>query len=368
MRGMRERQRARGVRGGVLPIWRRSPCSRGRAHTTRTPAQASARRQCVNAAGPAKPQCTGLVHGVCDSSGRAGGRERCGGIREEGRRIGIKRAKGYAPGQRMAHVQPGRGRSERGWRVNGCKTNRRHGLLIKVKLGPLKPMLLYQTGFNTRTEITASWPPIFAAVGTHRKIAVFLERVLWLALGTFNPEGTYSKLESLKRPRDRASHPSSSVIRRSMSTSWLVVRALSFVSSAVADIVISAARYYYLRELKRGYIQCVTLAARTTPFKVNFVVDRTREVVDTVVLAMHTNFVWIGLFFNLAPLFANSILATLNLRNWYRHMHRPMGISLTRNTAPKSRFAPMSPRAEITSNHSEVANIVGLRFKSKLQH
>jgi hypothetical protein len=56
------------------------------------------------------------------------------------------------------------------------------------------------------------------------------------------------------------------------------------VSSAVADIVISAARYHYLRELKQGYIQCVTLAARTTPFKVNFVVDRTREVVDTVMV------------------------------------------------------------------------------------
>jgi hypothetical protein len=56
------------------------------------------------------------------------------------------------------------------------------------------------------------------------------------------------------------------------------------VSSAVADIVISAARYYYLRELKQGYIQCVTLAARTTPLTVTLVVDRTREVVDTVIV------------------------------------------------------------------------------------
>lgn len=48
--------------------------------------------------------------------------------------------------------------------------------------------------------------------------------------------------------------------------------------------MISAARYYYLRELKLGYVQCVTLAARPTPFEVNFVVDRTREVVDAVVV------------------------------------------------------------------------------------
>ncbi|KAJ6527214.1 hypothetical protein DFH09DRAFT_163825 [Mycena vulgaris] len=142
---------------------------------------------------------------------------------------------------------------------------------------------------------------------------------------------------------------------------FLVVRALSFVSSAVADIVISAARYYYLRELKRGYIQTREVVDTVVVFTINdgLLTSTTAITMMGCVLAMHTNFVWIGLFFNLAPLFANSILATLNLRNWYRHMHRPMGISLTRNTAPKSRFAPMimSPRAEITSNHSEVANI-----------
>ncbi|KAJ7854664.1 hypothetical protein B0H14DRAFT_3136480 [Mycena olivaceomarginata] len=195
----------------------------------------------------------------------------------------------------------------------------------------------------------------------------------------------------IKAARDRASHPSGSVIRRFMSTSWLVVRALSFVSSAVADIVISAARYYYLRELKQGYIQTREVVDTVIVFTINdgLLTSVIAITIMGCVLAMHTNFVWIGLFFNLAPrtpshrralpkaalftywifaVFANSILATLNLRNWYRHMHRPMGISLTRNTAPKSRFAPMSPRTEITPNHSEVADIVGLRFKSKLQH
>ncbi|KAJ7346078.1 hypothetical protein DFH08DRAFT_809918 [Mycena albidolilacea] len=156
----------------------------------------------------------------------------------------------------------------------------------------------------------------------------------------------------LKRPRDRASHPSSSAIRR-------VVRALSFVSSAVADIVISAARYYYLRELKQGYIQTREVVDTVVVFTINdgLLTSVIAITMMGCVLAMHTNFVWIGLFFNLAPLFSNSILATLNLRNWYRHMHRPMGISLTRNTAPKSRFAPMSPRTEITPNHSEIADI-----------
>ncbi|KAJ7915258.1 hypothetical protein B0H13DRAFT_2324503 [Mycena leptocephala] len=140
---------------------------------------------------------------------------------------------------------------------------------------------------------------------------------------------------------------------------FLAVRALSFVSSAVADIVISAARYHYLRELKQGYIQTREVVDTVMVFTINdgLLTSVIAITIMACVLAMHTNFVWIGLFFNLAPLYANSILATLNLRNWYRHTHRPMGISLMRNTAPKSHFTPMGPRTEITPNHSEVADM-----------
>ncbi|KAF7363173.1 hypothetical protein MVEN_00669800 [Mycena venus] len=138
-----------------------------------------------------------------------------------------------------------------------------------------------------------------------------------------------------------------------------VVRALSFVSSAVADIVISTARYYYLRELKQGYVQTREVVDTVMVFTINDGL-LTSVIAITILgcsLGMHTNFVWIGLFYNLSPLFANSILATLNLRNWYRHTHRPMGISVTRSTAQKNRFPPMSHRAEVTTDHSEVADI-----------
>ncbi|KAJ7315685.1 hypothetical protein DFH08DRAFT_820258 [Mycena albidolilacea] len=130
----------------------------------------------------------------------------------------------------------------------------------------------------------------------------------------------------LKRPRDRASHPSSSVIRR-------VVRALSFVSSAVADIVISAARYYYLRELKQGYIQTREVVDTVVVFTINDglltsviaitmmgCVCQPRPSTSQLWLISEPgpghahNFVWIGLFFNLAPLFSNSILATYVLK------------------------------------------------------
>ncbi|KAJ6564075.1 hypothetical protein B0H19DRAFT_75183 [Mycena capillaripes] len=148
---------------------------------------------------------------------------------------------------------------------------------------------------------------------------------------------------------------------------FLVVRALAFVSSAVTDIAISAARYYYLRELKQGYVQTQEVVDTVVVFTINdgLLTSAVAVTVMGCVLAMHTNFIWIGIFFNLAKLFANSILATLNLRNWYRHVHRPMGISLsrgpraTRNTVQMNHHhvTPMSPRTEATQDDSDIADI-----------
>jgi len=145
---------------------------------------------------------------------------------------------------------------------------------------------------------------------------------------------------------------------------FLIIRALAFVSSAVTDIAISAARYYYLRELKQGYVQTKEAVDTVMVFTINdgLLTSVVAVTVMGCVLAMHTNFVWIGIFFNLAKLFANSILATLNLRNWYRHRHRPMGISVTRgpqakrSTVQMSR-TPMTPRTETTLDDGEAADI-----------
>ncbi|KAJ7743158.1 hypothetical protein B0H16DRAFT_1463810 [Mycena metata] len=48
-------------------------------------------------------------------------------------------------------------------------------------------------------------------------------------------------------------------------------------------------------------------------------------------LSMPHNFVYLGIYFTIAKLYANSVLATLNLRNWYRHRYiqsRPIGLSI----------------------------------------
>ncbi|KAJ7636779.1 hypothetical protein FB45DRAFT_1024877 [Roridomyces roridus] len=114
---------------------------------------------------------------------------------------------------------------------------------------------------------------------------------------------------------------------------FLVVRSLAFITSAITDIVISVARYYYLRGLNQGYFQTKEVVDTVLVFTLNdgLLTSAVAVVIMSCILAMHTNFVWVGIYFNFTKLFANSVLATLNLRNWYRHMHRPMGISLARD-------------------------------------
>ncbi|KAJ7608232.1 hypothetical protein FB45DRAFT_947029 [Roridomyces roridus] len=144
---------------------------------------------------------------------------------------------------------------------------------------------------------------------------------------------------------------------------FLTVRAASYVASAITDIVISVSRYYYLRGLNQGYFQTKEVLDTVLVFTINdgLLTSAVAVAIMTCTLAMHTNFVWIGLFFNLTKLFANSILATLNLRNWYRHMHRPMGISLSREPHLRNTVQfemnrghmPTSPRAETMTQNAD---------------
>ncbi|KAJ6543992.1 hypothetical protein B0H19DRAFT_1238563 [Mycena capillaripes] len=108
--------------------------------------------------------------------------------------------------------------------------------------------------------------------------------------------------------------------------------------SAATDIVISAARYYYLRDLKQGYMAKQEMVDAVVVFTINDGLLTCATVITCIAcfLAMPTNFVWLSIFFILSKLFANSVLATLNLRNWYRHRHRPMGIPLTRHQAARN--------------------------------
>ncbi|KAJ6549910.1 hypothetical protein B0H19DRAFT_1264797 [Mycena capillaripes] len=118
----------------------------------------------------------------------------------------------------------------------------------------------------------------------------------------------------------------------------------SWAVSAATDVVISAARYYYLRELKQGYMSQPEMMDAVVIFTMNDGLLTCAAVIATIIcfLSMHHNFVWVGIYFNLAKLFSNSVLATLNFRNLYRHRNRPMGFPLTRQQATRNtlQFSP----------------------------
>ncbi|KAF7327179.1 hypothetical protein MKEN_00295000 [Mycena kentingensis (nom. inval.)] len=119
-----------------------------------------------------------------------------------------------------------------------------------------------------------------------------------------------------------------------------VILMASMGVSAATDIFLSSTRYFYLRELKQGYMGASRVGP---PFPPDFG-SSVPELVDAVVVftindglltcatvlasiiclaAMPRNFVWVGIYFSVSKLYSNSVLVTLNLRNWYRHRNRP---------------------------------------------
>ncbi|KAJ7243401.1 hypothetical protein B0H12DRAFT_1236436 [Mycena haematopus] len=116
--------------------------------------------------------------------------------------------------------------------------------------------------------------------------------------------------------------------------------------SAATDIVVSTARYYYLRNLKQGYSGTQEVVDAVVIFTINdgCLTCAIAIVAIIFLLRMPDNFIWLGIYFNIAKLFSNSVLATLNLRNWYRHRPRPMGIPMTR------------PHAQVLTTHTISSN------------
>ncbi|KAJ7771635.1 hypothetical protein B0H16DRAFT_1514176 [Mycena metata] len=106
--------------------------------------------------------------------------------------------------------------------------------------------------------------------------------------------------------------------------------------SAGTDIIVSVARYYYLRDFKQGYTGTQEVVDAVVIFTINDGCLTCAVVIAAIacLLKMPHNFIWLGIYFTIAKLYSNSVLATLNLRNWYRHRPHPMGIPLPRPTGP----------------------------------
>ncbi|KAF8191408.1 hypothetical protein K438DRAFT_1970409 [Mycena galopus ATCC 62051] len=118
--------------------------------------------------------------------------------------------------------------------------------------------------------------------------------------------------------------------------------------SAATDIILSTARYYYLRNLKQGYSGTQEVIDAVVVFTINDGCITCAVAIATIIclLRMPGNFVWLGIYFTIGKLFSNSALATLNLRNWYRHRpQRPMGIQMTRAQALATHTTNSGPTA-----------------------
>ncbi|KAJ3730105.1 hypothetical protein DFJ43DRAFT_466668 [Lentinula guzmanii] len=107
--------------------------------------------------------------------------------------------------------------------------------------------------------------------------------------------------------------------------------------SAVTDIIISVARYYYLRNLKQGYLPTQEVVDAVVVFTLNDGFLTCAVVIASIGcwLGMPHNFVYLGIYFTISKFYSNSVLATLNLRNWYRHQYtwnHPLGLSMIRAT------------------------------------
>ncbi|KAI0311003.1 hypothetical protein OF83DRAFT_809511 [Amylostereum chailletii] len=105
--------------------------------------------------------------------------------------------------------------------------------------------------------------------------------------------------------------------------------------SAITDVLVSVARYYYLRNLKQGYSQTQEVVDSVVVYTINDGLLTCAVVIASIVcwLSMSHNFVYLGIYFTIAKFYSNSVLATLNLRNWFRHHYnypRPMDIVMTR--------------------------------------
>jgi len=146
-----------------------------------------------------------------------------------------------------------------------------------------------------------------------------------------------------------------------LTKSFDILFTISLSTSAFTDVVVSAARYYYLRDLRDGYNVSKEMVDVIVVFTVNDGALTCIVAIACIVLrlSMPHNFVFIAVFFSTSKLYSNSLLATLNLRNWYRHRYdlprRPRGIIMARTSAIKPTI--QTSREESTQRTTRLTNL-----------
>ncbi|KAJ7467439.1 hypothetical protein B0H11DRAFT_2239444 [Mycena galericulata] len=107
--------------------------------------------------------------------------------------------------------------------------------------------------------------------------------------------------------------------------------------SASTELAIAGSRWYFLRRLRGGYLTSHEAVDAVLVFTVNDGIA-VILIAGACFLSMPHYWVFTAVFFSIAKMSGNSLLATLNLRNWYRHRHVP----------PQARTIPMLPRGQFS--------------------
>ncbi|KAJ3994338.1 hypothetical protein F5050DRAFT_528569 [Lentinula boryana] len=109
----------------------------------------------------------------------------------------------------------------------------------------------------------------------------------------------------------------------------------NIIVSATTDIIIAAARYYYIRKIKlQGFSPTQEILDGIMVFTINDGVVTCVIAIASVacLVALPESSLFISLYVTNSKFYSNSVLATLNLRNWYRHRYvsnPPLGLSIS---------------------------------------
>ncbi|KAJ3838257.1 hypothetical protein F5878DRAFT_177776 [Lentinula raphanica] len=130
----------------------------------------------------------------------------------------------------------------------------------------------------------------------------------------------------------------------SVSSRFRITFLMNLSVSVAIDTTISVARYFYMRKMKlKGLSPTQEIVDGIVLFTINDGVATCAVSIASFVsiLLINDNFIFMSLYFIISKLYSNSVLATLNLRNWYRHKYprnRPLGLSMIESDESEVRF------------------------------
>lgn len=172
--------------------------------------------------------------------------------------------------------------------------------------------------FAAKPVWTLSWQVFIGAlVGTIVKIC-FGMRVWKFSKGNYFITGTIMLL-AVAQLGTALTYTLKSVTLRVFQANQLKALATTSLALGVAtDIITAAALSYFLHKMRTGYAKSDTLINRLILYSVNNGILTSACSFTVVILynVMPTNFIFMGLYFVLSKLYANSCLATLNTRRF----------------------------------------------------